>query len=66
MLFGRKKRGHTCMRCGNGKKIDGDELICSSCIDEINLRSAPGVKAEDSDGEKLETEYQLTIERRHG
>lgn len=54
------------MRCGNGKKIDGDELICSSCIDEINLRSAPGVKAEDSDGEKLETEYQLTIERRHG
>lgn len=40
MLFGRKKRGHSCMRCGKGKKIDGDELICSFCIDEITLQSA--------------------------
>ncbi len=66
MLFGRKKRGHTCMRCGNGKKIDGDELICSSCIDEINLLPVSSAKVADSAGEKLEIEYELPIERRLG
>lgn len=52
MLFGRKKRGHSCMRCGKDKRIDGDELICSSCIDEITLQSVSSPS--DSGGDEIE------------
>lgn len=37
MLFGKKKNPGACMSCGGGKKIDGDELMCATCINEINL-----------------------------
>ncbi len=52
MLFGKKKYGRACMRCGSSKKIDGDELMCSSCIDEINLRTPPNLVAPNSNEEK--------------
>jgi len=59
MLFGRKKRGHACMRCGNGKKIDGDEMICSSCIDDLNLLSVASPAASGSDEENFEPQLKI-------
>ncbi|QIG70761.1 hypothetical protein EVB91_210 [Rhizobium phage RHph_I1_18] len=26
-----------CARCGSTKQIDGDDIICSPCIDELSL-----------------------------